>query len=101
MTVRFQNSSTSTHASPEDLQLVDAGRRASGLVTDAPNCAPVTRHVFNPGAFFRPVDICFRLSNSTPPFLLHWTPHRGAFCFQGDLKNWPSWSSRLRRGGWW
>src|SRR5437870_7932270 len=90
MTVRFQNSSASTHASPEDLQLIDAGRRASGLVTDAPNCTTFKRHVFNDGAFFGPVDICFRVSNSTPPFLLHWTPDLGAFCCQEDIKIWPS-----------
>jgi hypothetical protein len=90
MTVRFQNSSVSTHASPDDLQLVDAGRRASGLVTDAPNCTTFKRHVFNDGAFFGPVDICFRVSNSTPPFLLHWTPDLGAFCCQEDIKIWPS-----------
>ena len=67
-----------------------AGRRASGLVTDAPNCTTFTRHVFNDGAFFGPVDICFRVSNSTPPFLLHWTPDLGAFCCQEDIKIWPT-----------
>ena len=35
MTVKFQNSSSSTHASPEDLQLIDTGRRSSLMVTDA------------------------------------------------------------------
>src|SRR2546425_4032801 len=90
MTVKFQNSSSATHASPEDLQLIDAGRRASGLVTDAPNCTTFKRHVFNDGAFFGPVDICFRVSNSTPPFLLHWTPDLGAFCCQEDIKIWPT-----------
>src|SRR3989442_13667737 len=47
MTVRFQNSSTSTHASPEDLQLVDARRRASCLVTDPPTCASFMSHLLN------------------------------------------------------
>src|SRR5439155_16657793 len=44
MTVKFQNSSSATDASPEDLQLIDAGRRASNLITDATGCKTWTRH---------------------------------------------------------
>jgi len=90
MTVKFQNSSTSTHSSPDDLQLIDAGRRSSGLVTDASACKTWTRHDFNKGAYFGPVDICFRVSNTTPPFILHWSPDLGAFCCQKDITIWPT-----------
>src|SRR4249920_1840370 len=38
MTVRFRDSSDATHASPEDLQLIDASRHTSGIVTDSPAC---------------------------------------------------------------
>src|SRR6266508_2399611 len=57
MTVKFQNSSAATHASPDDLHLI---------------------------------DICFRVANSTPPFILHWTPDIGAFCCERDLTIWPT-----------
>jgi len=90
ITVRFQNSSPSTHASPDDLQLIDAGRRASGPVTDAPGCKSFARTDFNGGAFLGPVDLCFRVSNSTPPFILHWSPDLGAFCCQKDITIWPT-----------
>jgi len=90
MTVKFQNSSSSTHASPEDLQLIDTGRRSSLMVTDAAACKTFTRNDFKGGAFFGPVDICFRVSNSTPPFILHWSPDLGAFCCQKDITIWPT-----------
>lgn len=90
LTVRFQNSSSSTHAAPEDLQLIDAGRRASGPVTDATGCKSFSRTDFKGGAFFGPVDICFRVSNSTPPFILHWSPDLGPFCCQRDITIWPT-----------
>jgi hypothetical protein len=90
MTVRFQNSSSATHASPEDLQLIDAGRRASGMVTDVSGCNTWTRHDFNRGAYFGPINICFRVSNTTPPFILHWSPDLGAFCCQKDITIWPT-----------
>ncbi len=90
MTVKFQNSSSATHASPEDLQLIDAGRRASGLITDVAGCNTWTRHDFNHGAYFGPIDICFRVSNTAPPFILHWTPDLGAFCCQKDITIWPT-----------
>src|SRR5438094_9819673 len=65
MTVKFQNSSAATHASPEDLQLIDRGRRSSIPITDVTGCKSFTRHEFNHGAVFGPIDICFRVSNST------------------------------------
>ena len=90
MTVKFQNSSSATHASPEDLQLIDAGRRASSLITDSSGCKTFTRHDFDHGAYFGPIDICFRVSNTTPPFILHWSPDLGAFCCQKDITIWPT-----------
>jgi hypothetical protein len=90
MTVKFQNSSSATHASPEDLQLIDAGRRASGLITDTSGCKTYTRHEFDHGAYFGPIDVCFRVSNTTPPFILHWSPDLGAFCCQKDITIWPT-----------
>ena len=90
MTVKFQNSSAATHASPEDLTLIDAGRRSSIPIADAPNCKSFARHVFNQGAVFGPVDLCFRVSNSNPPFILHWTPDLGAFCCEKDITLYPT-----------
>jgi hypothetical protein len=86
MTVRFRNSSAATHASPEDLQLIDASRRTSGLVTDSPGCKTWTRHEFNNGATFGPIDVCFRVNSATPPFILRWSPDLGLFCCETDIK---------------
>ncbi len=90
MTVKFQNSSSATHVAPEDLQLIDSGRRAGTLVTDAPNCKAFVRTEFSHGTYFGPVDVCFRVLNATPPFILHWTPDMGAFCCQRDITIWPT-----------
>ena len=90
LTVKFQNSSASTHVSPDDLQLIDAGRRASPMITDSSGCNTFTRHDFNDGAYFGPIDVCFRVSNTTPPFILHWSPDLGAFCCQKDITIWPT-----------
>ena len=90
MTVKFQNASTATHAAPEDLELIDSGRRAGTLVTDAAGCKTFNRTDFNGGAYFGPIDICFRVLNATPPFILHWTPDMGTFCCQTDITIWPS-----------
>ena len=90
MTVKFQNSSAATHVAPEDLTLIDAARRQSIPITDSPGCKSFARHDFAGGAYFGPVDICFRVSNANPPFILHWTPDLGAFCCQRDIPIWPS-----------
>ncbi len=90
MTVKFQNSSSATHVAPEDLTLIDAARRQSIPITDSPGCKSFARHDFAGGAFFGPVDVCFRVSNATPPFILHWTPDLGAFCCQKDITIWPT-----------
>jgi hypothetical protein len=90
MTVKFQNSSAATHVAPEDLQLIDAGRRTSIPVTNATGCNTFARHEFSGGAVFGPIDICFRVSNSTPPFIFHWTPDLGTFCCEQDITIWPT-----------
>src|SRR5438270_8169128 len=73
MTLKFKNSSPSTHASPEDVQLIDASRRGSPLITDASGCNTWTRHEFTKkGDIFGPINICFRVANTTQPFLLRW-----------------------------
>lgn len=90
MTVKFQNSSSATHASPEDLSLIDSGRRSGKLITDVTGCKTWTRHEFSGGAYFGPIDICFRVLSTTPPFILHWTPDMGAFCCEKDITIWPS-----------
>jgi hypothetical protein len=85
MNVKFQNSSPATHASPEDLQLIDASRHASGLVTDAPGCNTWTRHEFSNGATFGPISVCFRVSSATKPFIVKWSPDLGLFCCEKDI----------------
>ncbi|HEY8863470.1 MAG TPA: hypothetical protein VIO37_04805 [Candidatus Dormibacteraeota bacterium] len=86
MTVKFRNSSTATHASPEDLQLIDASRHVSIPITDLPGCKTWTRQEFHNGATFGPIDICFRVTNTTRPYILHWTPDLGPFCCETNLK---------------
>ena len=90
MTVKFQNASSSTHASPEDLQLIDADRRASNPLSGVAGCTTWTRHQFNNGAIFGPLNICFRVNDTTPPFTLHWSPDLGEFCCQKDITIWPT-----------
>lgn len=86
MQVKFRNSSPATHASPEDLQLIDANRHVSGLVTEATGCKSWSRHEFNHGATFGPIGVCFRVSNPTRPFILHWSPDLGLFCCETDIR---------------
>jgi hypothetical protein len=86
MTVKFRNSSTATHASPEDLQLIDASRHVSIPITDVSDCKSWTRHEFRNGATFGPINICFRVINTARPYTLHWTPDLGPFCCETSLK---------------
>jgi hypothetical protein len=86
MQVKFRNSSPATHASPEDLQLIDASRHATFPISDVTGCKAWTRHEFGKGATFGPMNICFRVSNATRPFLLHWTPDVGPFCCETTFK---------------
>lgn len=80
MTLKFQNSSASTHAAPEDVELLDSGGHVSGIVTDATGCHTWSRHEFNNGATFGPIDVCFRIATLKPPLSLRWTPDLGFIC---------------------
>jgi hypothetical protein len=86
MQVKFQNSSPATHASPEDLTLIDTSRHVSGLVTDVPGCTTWTRHEFSNGATFGPIKICFRVFNVARPFIVRWTPDLGLFCCEKEIR---------------
>jgi hypothetical protein len=86
MQVTFKNSSNATHASPEDLRLIDSKLHSSGLVTNAPGCQTWSRHEFSNGATFGPTNVCFRVSTAAPPLVLRWSPDFGFFCCQSDIK---------------
>jgi len=86
MQVTFKNSSRATHASPEDLRVIDSTLRSSGLVTDAPGCQTWSRHEFSNGATFGPTNVCFRVTTAAPPLVLRWSPDFGFFCCQSDIK---------------
>ncbi len=85
MDVKFKNASQSTHASPEDLQLVDAAGHSSPIVTGASACDTWARHEFANGTTFGPIGICFRVT-TPPPFVLRWSPDLGFFCCSADIK---------------
>ncbi len=85
MQITFRNSSSSTHASPEDLMLVDANRQSSGLITGPPGCSTWSRHEFNNGQVFGPIFVCFRVSTSASPLTLRWSPDFGFLCCQTDI----------------
>ncbi|MDQ6879862.1 MAG: hypothetical protein M3082_19620 [Candidatus Dormibacteraeota bacterium] len=86
MEISFKNSSGSTHASPEDVQLIDSKLHASNLVTDSPGCLTWDRHEFNNGAAFGPLKVCFRVSTTEPPLVLRWSPDMGLICCRTDIK---------------
>jgi hypothetical protein len=86
MNVTFRNSSAATHASPEDLQLVDASKQSSPATQDAPGCTHWSRTEFNNGAKFGPLTICFRPASTASPLTLRWTPDLGLICCEADLK---------------
>ena len=86
MQVIFRNSSSSTHASPEDLELIDSKQHTSGLVTDSAGCHTWSRHEFANGEVFGPIDVCFRVSTTTAPLTLRWSPDFGLSCCQTDIK---------------
>ena len=86
MQITFKNSSNATHASPEDLQLIDSTLHTSGLVTNAPGCQTWPRHEFNNGALFGPLNVCFRARTTVPPLVLRWSPDLGLFCCRTDIK---------------
>jgi hypothetical protein len=86
MQLTFKNSSDATHASPDDLKLIDSSDHTSSLVTDATGCNTWTRHEFNDGAMFGPVNVCFRVTTATPPLVLRWSPDLGLICCRTDIK---------------
>jgi len=86
MDVAFRNSSAATHASPEDLQLVDAGKQLWPAIQDAAGCAHWSRTEFSNGAKFGPLTVCFRPRSTASPLTLHWTPDMGLLCCEADLK---------------
>ena len=86
MQVTFKNASSATHASPEDLRLIDSKLHSSGLVIDAPGCRTWSRHEFSNGATFGPTNVCFRVTATAPPLVLRWSPDFGLVCCQADIK---------------
>jgi hypothetical protein len=86
MNVTFRNSSAATHASPEDLQLVDANTQSSPAIQDPPGCTHWQRTEFNNGAKLGPLTICFRPASTASPLTLRWSPDLGLICCQADLK---------------
>jgi hypothetical protein len=86
MNVTFRNSSAATHASPEDLQLVDANKQSSPAIQDAPGCTHWSRTEFNNGAKLGPLTICFRPASIASSLTLRWTPDMGFVCCEADLK---------------
>ncbi len=86
MRITFRNSSSSTHAAPEDLQLIDSTRNASPPVFDASGCTQWSRHEFNHGATYGPLTICFKPASSARPLVLRWSPDLGFTCCRTDIK---------------
>jgi len=80
MKLTFRNSSSSTHAAPEDFTLIDSQKNEHRPVYFAPDCAQWPRSEFNNGASFGPVPECFRASSTSPPLGLRWTPDFGPVC---------------------
>jgi hypothetical protein len=85
MRVSFQNSSSSTHAATEDLDLVDSNKNVSGPVFDPPGCTQWPRTEFSNGAKLGPLPICFRPSSTLAPLILRWSPDEGLFCCRTDV----------------
>ncbi|MDQ6714471.1 MAG: hypothetical protein M3Z28_15015 [Candidatus Dormibacteraeota bacterium] len=86
MEVTFRNSSSATHASPEDLELVDASKQSSRAIQDVAGCTHWSRTEFSHGAKLGPLTICFRPPSAASPLTLRWTPDMGLFCCEADLK---------------
>ena len=86
MQVTFRNSSTSTHAAPEDLRLVDSTKQSTPATQVPPGCTHWSRTEFSNGATYGPIVVCFQPSSVTPPLTLRWTPDMGLFCCQADLR---------------
>ena len=85
MQITFQNSSSSTHAEPADLSLIDSNKNVSKPVFDPPGCTRWPRTDFNNGAKLGPLPICFRPSSTAPPVKLRWTPDVNFFCCETEI----------------
>src|SRR5258708_29707566 len=86
MQVTFINSSSATHASPEDLRLIDSKLHGSGIVTDAPGCQTWSRHEFGHGETFGPTNVCFLVITAEAPLVLRWSPDFGLVGFHSDIQ---------------
>ena len=86
MKVTFRNSSTATHAEPDDLRLVDSQNNVDEPVFDIPGCTRWPRTDFNNGATFGPQPMCFRPASVAAPLVLRWSPDEGFFCCRTDVK---------------
>jgi hypothetical protein len=86
MDITFRNSSAATHASPEDLQLVDASKQLSPAIQDVAGCTHWSRTEFSNGAKLGPLHVCFRPPSTSQPLTLRWSPDLGLFCCEADLK---------------
>jgi len=84
MQLTFRNSSNSTHADPEEIQLVDSQNRVASAV-EAPGCPAWARTEFNNGQQFGPVPECFQPASTIPPLSLRWNPDFGFFCCRVDI----------------
>ncbi len=82
MQITFRNASDSTHASPEDLVLIDSQRNTSRPIFDAPSCTSWSRHEFSHGATY----VCFKAGTAAPHLVLRWSPDFGLVCCQADIK---------------
>ena len=67
MKLTFRNSSSSTHAAPDDFMLIDRQKVEHSAVYFAPDCAQWPRTEFNNGATFGPVPECFRPASTSTP----------------------------------
>lgn len=86
MQVTFRNSSNSTHASPQDLLLIDSQHHPSSPIFDAAGCTSWSRHEFGHSAAYGPVTMCFHVATTAPPLVLRWSPDFGFVCCQTDIK---------------
>lgn len=80
MQLTFRNSSSSTHATPEDFTLIDSHKAQHSPAFFEPDCKQWPRAEFNNGASYGPVPMCFRVTDTSPPLGLRWTPDFGPIC---------------------
>ena len=86
MQITFRNSSQATHADPSDLELIDSALQPSHPDFSRPDCTRWSRHEFSDGAMYGPLTLCFKVTTTSPPLILRWSPDFGLFCCQTDIK---------------